>query len=133
MSLLRQVVDVAVEELHVTLMVSRATPHRQSLNEMLEHFETPCVARVTRLVWINGHDKRGYVLAELDSLDVHDRHDLLVKIGCTPRWNQFYPHLTLAKDVRRGTVAAALVAVNTKLAAARHTLELEGTVFEDLM
>ncbi len=119
-------------DLHVTLMCSRRAPDGRALQELRSHMSGPCEARLVRLAWMAGHDKQGYLVAELESMDVVDRHDLLTKVGCIPQWPSFYPHITLVKAVSRSVALAYLTRFNPMLAGGGYKVRLSGVTCRDL-
>ncbi len=117
--------------MHVTLMLSDHVPGPGILADLKPVLDSRCTAQVTKVRWIAGHDKRGYVVADLDAVDLHDRHDLLTKIGCTPRWDEYWPHLTLAKAVPRLVGIEFARQINQEIGASSPTLMLERTTMSN--
>lgn len=112
--------------LHVTAMASRTVPQRSALLHVRSQANSkPIAAVVTSVTWIRGHDRRGYLVADLHCPDLHDLHELLLKLGCVPLWRSYYPHLTLRCGVSRSQYAAEIGEINAELRIRKHHIYLK--------
>lgn len=123
----------AEKSLHMTLMCSRVAPRRSSLTTLYAVLAQPLEVEILKVAWIAGHNDLGYLVAEISSMDAHDRHDLLTKIGCQPQWGEeFYPHITLIKHIGKSKARSIASTINAKIASKPLKLTLTRTICMDL-
>mgnify|MGYP002783733797 FL=1 len=82
-------------KLHCTVMWSKVPPHTPRAENRGYRGE----ATFERLEFWKGHDKRGYVVAILDSPDLKVLHDEWGERGCSHSFADYTPHVTLADDL----------------------------------
>lgn len=87
-----------LSEIHVTLIYSKRTIlEAKKLCEPDKKFQ----GTFRKLNWWAGHDKAGYLVLEIDSPDLHRRHNFWKLRGGTHTFHKYSPHLTLATGVKK--------------------------------
>lgn len=86
-------------ELHCTVMYSpEGTPDKDAAFTLLDT-DREFPAAISELVCWEGHDKAGYMVLKLTSLDLSNRHMQWRGLGCVPTFPDYTPHITMAKKV----------------------------------
>lgn len=88
-----------VDELHCTLLYSRQGTHIGALPAVREG-ELTYTARLDRFEYWAGHDNQGYLVAALYSETLSRLNKALVKQIGEHSFEDFVPHVTLAKGLR---------------------------------
>lgn len=96
-------VDI-VPNLHCTIMYSRkAIGVDDALN--FEHKDFRALPQ--KITWWEGHDKVGYLVLLLQSVEMEHEHYRLRRLGCEPTFDDYQPHVTLVTPFAK-TLAKSL-------------------------
>lgn len=83
--------NVDPAKLHCTVMYSRDTwPKQCSCNPNQIY-----TATVDHLKYWGGHDDKGYIVAVLKCPALQEEHERFKRMGCTPTFEVYEPHVTL--------------------------------------
>lgn len=84
---------------HVTLIYSdkKLIPEAENFVNPDTHYS----AFITGIDWFLGHDKAGYLVANVSSIELNERHRFWVAMGGKHSYPDYKPHLTLATGVSR--------------------------------
>ena len=87
---------VADADLHCTIMCSpEGTPDNDSAFNLLDDTKE-FIASAGKLTYWPGHDEAGYLVLQLVSSDLPNRHSQWKSLGCIPTFPSYDPHVTLA-------------------------------------
>lgn len=123
--------DVKPDKFHCTVMYSpKDTPAPESV-ELQQDTEFPAIAReVTH--W-EGHDGKTCVVLLLVCVGLHGEHQRLKKLGCTPTYDDYKPHITLQSDVDMNEDLELKIAqVNTELKRDKVAMILNNQIVGDI-
>lgn len=88
---------VSQEDVHCTLIYSRdSAPHVVKVGGLLIKGPYNFHATPKQVRWWSGHDGDGYLVLELDSSNLHDRHLHWKELGAKHSFPEYVPHVTLA-------------------------------------
>ena len=79
---------------------------------MLEDSPT-CKAKVSGVTSWEGHDKDGYIVLELESVDLERRHKEWLKAGASHSFDDYRAHITLAKNLDLNKAEAVVQEMDT--------------------
>lgn len=97
-------------EMHVTLIYSKQTiPEAKNFSDPDMKFQ----GTFRRLNWWAGHDKLGYLVLEIDSRDLHHRHEFWKTMGGQHSFRDYSPHLTLATGIQRNEIIHVMNSYNS--------------------
>ena len=86
------------ESYHVTVVWSDKAPDHSMVNMMLEDSKT-YRAKIAGVTSWAGHDNDGYVVIELESSDLLQRHKEWLKAGASHSFPDYRAHITIAKNL----------------------------------
>lgn len=99
-----------ISEMHVTLMYSKQTiPEAQNFVLPDRKFQ----GTFRQLEWWAGHDKAGYLVINIDSQDLQQRHRTWIAYGGRHSFRDYTPHLTLAVGVKHREIKYLLDSYNS--------------------
>lgn len=85
------------EKLHCTVLYSRnktgATGHTESKNAYAAQFK--------EFIWWPGHDKKGYLVAVLESPDLRKANRDWHELGYSEEFDTYTPHITIRKNISK--------------------------------
>lgn len=85
------------DDVHCTLIYSRNTaPHVVKVGSLLTQGPYNFHATPKEVKWWAGHDEKGYLVLELESHHLHDRHLNWKELGAKHSFPDYVPHITLA-------------------------------------
>lgn len=83
---------------HLTVIWSRIALNRNDILSVCPRGRR-YGAFVTGVTYWSGHNNVGYVVLNIDSSDIQELHELLIKLGAQHSFNSFEPHITVATGV----------------------------------
>jgi hypothetical protein len=125
---------IAKNDLHCTLIYSKTQD--ASGKEVVESSVDPKFRRsagITEIVFWEGHDKTGYLVAKLKSEALHTRHSMYRDLGFEPTFPDYEPHMTLVNPCKMDAELQAFIDTkNKELSAKPLQIVLEGEHISDL-
>lgn len=85
------------DQAHCTIMYSPS--HSAHVEDAIQFGQSKFTANATDVRWWIGHDKVGYLVLALESDDLLTQHHRLCGLGCVPTYDEYKPHVTLAKGI----------------------------------
>jgi hypothetical protein len=86
------------KNLHCTIMYS---PDKViSIKEAATFPRLTYKARVSNFTWWLGHDKEGYLVAELVCPALKHSHDVLIDVGAKSTFDEYKPHITVKHPLK---------------------------------
>jgi hypothetical protein len=79
--------------LHCTVMYSKES--QPALGKVSCDPKRVYTANVVGIQYWDGHDKKGYFTLKLQCPELSEEHNRLKKLGCTPTFDEYSPHITL--------------------------------------
>ena len=92
--------DLEIEsDLHCTIMYSpKKVPNNLEDASWFLPTDTH-EATASKFRWWEGHDKKGYLVLELESEGLVAEHNRLQDSGCEPTFEEYIPHITIKKGL----------------------------------
>lgn len=119
---------------HLTVIWSKIAVSRRDILGFCDNVSKLYQARITSATYWEGHNKIGYVVLNVDSSDIRELHELLIKMGAVHSFNTYEPHITIASHVgaQNSEIRNWIAAVNERLKQKPMPLTLTSLSFCDL-
>ena len=89
-------VETDPSKLHCTVMYSEVAP-KAGIGCNANRIRKAVISELTH--W-DGHDGKGYLVAQLDSPHLQEEHARLRSLGCKPTFDEYKPHITLYAGIK---------------------------------
>lgn len=88
-----------LDDLHLTLMYSKQTPDAQRVKALISNPVHSVIGIPLRFRYWDGHDKKGYIVLEMESPDLAARHEQYKEAGCEHSFDDYTPHVTIRNNL----------------------------------
>lgn len=99
-----------ISGMHVTLITSKQNiPEAKQFVQPDRKFQ----GTLRKLKWWAGHDKAGYLVIEVDSPELQQRHRTWIHLGGKHSFPEYNPHITLATGLQHRQIKHLLDSYNS--------------------
>lgn len=119
---------------HLTVIWSKAVISQREIQSFCGDNCRRYAGKATGISYWEGHGKVGYIVLNIESSDIQEFHELLIKMGAVHSHNSYEPHVTVASGV--GTLNPEIrnwiASVNEKLKRKALPISFGSMSFSDL-
>lgn len=119
---------------HLTVIWSKSVVSRCEIQSICESNCQRYLGHATSVSYWEGHGKVGYIVLNINSPDIQDLHELLIKMGAVHSHNSYEPHVTIASNVGaiNSEIRNWIASVNEKLKRKALPISFSSMSFSDL-
>lgn len=119
---------------HLTVIWSKPVIRQREIQSVCENSCRRYAGKAVSVSYWEGHGKVGYVVLNIESSDIQEFHELLLKMGAVHSHNSYEPHVTIASGVGalNPEIRNWIASVNEKLKRKALPISFGSMSFSDL-